>query len=49
MQLEHQITVFLCLLDALLLEPLGCWEQDSGGEASSGSDEDAVYNRTPHI
>lgn len=47
MQLEHQITVFLCLLHALLLEPLGWWEQDWGGEASSGSDEDAVYSHTP--
>lgn len=49
MQLEHQITVFLCLLYALLLEPLGWWEQDWGGEAVLAARE-TLFTITPqHI
>lgn len=47
MQLEQQITVLLCLLYALLLEPLGCWEQSAVGADSSGTADDIVYNHTP--
>lgn len=47
MPLEQQITVLLCLLYALLREPLGCWEGSTAGADSSGTADDIVYNHTP--